>query len=307
MLRKLSIVGLGVPPIAIIAALVYLLFFGESEPTFQDATQQLASDHTVYGLDLEDRPAALVAPFGADPGESLPLVIALHGYGSNVWEHAQYMGLIERINVDRFLLLMPNGTRNDAGNRFWNATELCCDIDESNVGDAAYIQSLLAETQQIVTVGAVYAVGHSNGGFMAYRLACDNLAELAGVVVLAGSTFADQSRCDNAMPVSILHIHGDVDDLVLYEGDEYPGASETIMRWAQRFGCDVDAAERLSNLDLVPDLPAEETAALRYRQGCAGDVVIEHWRIMGGQHEPEFDSAAIGAQVVGWMLMQESQ
>ena len=55
MLRKLGIVGLGVPLVAIIAALIYLFLFGETEPTFEDATQQLAQDHTVYGLDLEGR------------------------------------------------------------------------------------------------------------------------------------------------------------------------------------------------------------------------------------------------------------
>ena len=50
MLRKLGVVGLGVPLVAIIGALVYLFLFGETEPTFEDATQQLAQDHTVYDL-----------------------------------------------------------------------------------------------------------------------------------------------------------------------------------------------------------------------------------------------------------------
>ena len=223
MLRKLGVVGLGVPLVAIIGALVYLFLFGETEPTFEDATQQLAQDHTVYGLDLEGRRAALVAPFGADPTEPLPLIIALHGYGSNVWEHSQYLGLIERINADRFLLLMPSGSRDADGNRFWNATDFCCDFDDSDVDDVEYLGWLLAEASQQVAVGPVYVVGHSNGGFMSFRLACEGLPGLVGIVSLAGTTFADESRCADASRVSILQIHGDADDVILYDGMSIPG------------------------------------------------------------------------------------
>lgn len=302
MLRKLGIVGLGVPLIAIVAALVYLFLFGETEPTFEDATQQLAQDHTVYGLDLEGRPAALVAPFGADPTEPLPLIIALHGYGSNVWKQSQYLGLIQRINVDRFLLLMPNGSRDEEGKRFWNATEFCCDFGDSNVDDVGYLRSLLDEASQSVEIGPIYGVGHSNGGFMSFRLACDGVPGLTGIVSLAGTTFADEQRCAEAGPVSILQIHGDADDVILYEGDEYPGAPETVMRWARRLGCDFNAAETLPDQDLDLGRPEAETKVVRYRRGCTDGVTIEHWRIVGGRHDPEFDPDLIGARIVEWLM-----
>ena len=301
MLRKLGVVGLGVPLVAIIGALVYLFLFGETEPTFEDATQQLAQDHTVYGLDLEGRRAALVAPFGADPTEPLPLIIALHGYGSNVWEHSQYLGLIERINADRFLLLMPSGSRDADGNRFWNATDFCCDFDDSDVDDVEYLGSLLAEASQQVAVGPVYVVGHSNGGFMSFRLACEGLPGLVGIVSLAGTTFADESRCADASRVSILQIHGDADDVILYDGDEYPGAPETVMRWARRSGCDFNSAETLADLDLDAGLAGDDTRVVRYRQGCADGLTVEHWRIVGGGHDPEF-GPEIGERVVRWLL-----
>ncbi len=304
MLRKLGIVGLGVPLIAIVAALVYLFLFGETEPTFEDATQQLAQDYTVYGLDLEGRRAAMVAPFGADPTEPLPLVIALHGYGSNVWEHSQYLGLIGRINVDRFLLLMAQGSRDEDGNRFWNATEYCCDFDASGVDDVEYLRSLLDEASGLVEIGPIYVVGYSNGGFMSYRLACESLPGLMGIVSLAGTTFADESRCEGASPVSILQIHGDADDVILYDGDEYPGAPETVMRWARRLGCDFNAAETLDDLDLDFSLQGDDTTVVRYRQGCADGSTIEHWRIVGGGHDPEFDADVVGERIVRWLLRE---
>ncbi|MCY4618053.1 MAG: hypothetical protein OXD50_05795 [Chloroflexi bacterium] len=302
MLRKLGILGLGVPLIAIIVALGYLFFFGETEPTFEDATQQLASDHTVYGLDLEGRRAALVAPFGSDPSQELPLIIALHGYGSNVWEHSQYMGLIPRVNLDRFLLLMPNGTRDSDGNRFWNATDYCCDFEDSEVDDVQYLRSLIDEASELVRLGSIYAVGQSNGGFMSFRLACESLPGLAGIVSLAGTTFSDESRCADAAPVSMLQIHGDADDVILYDGDEYPRAPETVMRWARRLGCDFNNAETLDDIDLDVAIQGVDTRVVRYRQGCAEGVTIEHWRIVGGEHTPTFDSELIGERVVGWLL-----
>ncbi len=308
MLRKLGILALGIPLIAIIVALIYLFFFGETEPTFEDATQQLASDYTVYGLDLENRRAALVAPLGSDPSDPLPLVIALHGYSSNVWEFSQYLGLIRRINLDRFMLLMPNGTRDEAGNRFWNATDFCCDFVGSDVDDVAYIQALLDEAALQVSIGNIYAVGHSNGGFMSYRLACDGLPGLSGIVTLAGTTVVDESQCENSGPVSVLHIHGDADDVILYGGDdEYPGAAQTIVRSARRLGCDFNAAEVLADLDIDQGLPGEETRAFRYRQGCADGATIEHWQIVGGGHEPAFDRDVVGALIVGWMLERGPQ
>ncbi len=302
MLRKLGILGLGVPLIAIIVALGYLFFFGETEPTFEDATQQLASDHTVYGLDLEGRRAALVAPFGSDPSQELPLIIALHGYGSNVWEHSQYLGLIERINLDRFLLLMPNGTRDSDGNRFWNATDYCCDFEDLEVDDVQYLRSLIDEASELVRVGSILVVGHSNGGFMSFRLACERLPGLVGLVSLAGTTFSDESRCADAAPVSMLQIHGDADDVILYDGEEYPGAPETVMRWARRLGCDFNNAETLDDIDVDVAIRGVDTRIVRYRQGCAEGVTIEHWRIVGGEHTPQFDSDLIGERVVGWLL-----
>ena len=36
----------------------------------------------------------------------------------------------------------------------------------------------------------IYVVGHSNGGFMSYRLACTRADRIAAIVSLAGATFA---------------------------------------------------------------------------------------------------------------------
>ena len=187
MARKLGVVGLAVPLVAIIAALVYLFLFGESEPTFADAAQRLASEHTVYGLSLDEQPAALVAPWGADPSEPLPLVVALHAEGSHVWEHASETGLIGRINEDRFILLLPNATRDADGERRWDA-EHAPDVERTRL--------LVEEAARFVSFDRVYLVGSGSGAGLARRLACVELQDVAAAALIDPEPSGEDSICD---------------------------------------------------------------------------------------------------------------
>ena len=102
MLRKLGIVGLGVPLIAIIAALVYLFLFGTSEPTFDAATRELARDHTVLRI-RDEPPAALIVP--TEPPESVVLVFVLRDEDRHVWAATQALGLLEYVDSHELALI----------------------------------------------------------------------------------------------------------------------------------------------------------------------------------------------------------
>lgn len=95
MLRKLGILGLGVPLIAIIAALMFLLLFGTSEPTFEAATRELARDHTVLRI-RDEPPAALVVP--TEPVPSVFLVFVLPDDERHVWSATQALGLLDYVD-----------------------------------------------------------------------------------------------------------------------------------------------------------------------------------------------------------------
>ncbi len=95
MLRRLGIVGLGIPLVAIIAALVYLFLFGTSEPTFDAATRELANDHTV--LRIRDEPAAaLIVP--NEPVATVVLVFILPDDDRHVWSAARALGLLDYVD-----------------------------------------------------------------------------------------------------------------------------------------------------------------------------------------------------------------
>ena len=177
-------------------------------------------------------------------------MIALHGYTRNSANTNQYFGLSQRTTRDRFALILPNGTRNPEGANFWNATDYCCDFWGSGVDDVAYLNDLVVEAGEHIIAEGVYLVGLSNGAFMSYRMACESMPGLRGIVAVGGSTFHDPERCAGAAPVSVLHIHGTADIVIRYEGGSsntgdthYPGAEEAVRRWAARAGCDLAAAE----------------------------------------------------------------
>lgn len=220
------------------------------------------------------RPAELIRPWEYEAGTPLPLVIVLHGYGGNPTGIDRYFGISRRVHQDHFAVILPGGTLNEDGRRFWDATDYCCDFWGDDPDDVGYLNDLVEEAADYVEPEAVFLVGLSNGGFMSYRMACESMPKLGGIVNLAGASFHDAKRCGRATPVSILHIHGTADATIRYDGGSraggtvrYPGALETVERWASRAGCDIQAGETLDSVDLVANLPGDETAPLRYRNG----------------------------------------
>ena len=98
--------------------------------------------------------------------------------------------------------------------------------------DSAYILSLIDGVKKKLSVdpNRIYLVGHSNGGFMTHKFACDHSDVVAAIADLAGATYDDSSMCKATSKVSVLHLHGPMDDLVLYEGGDiltvkYPSAA----------------------------------------------------------------------------------
>ena len=241
-----------------------------------------------------DRPAQLQLPTNRGD-KAMPLVLSLHGYGADAKGQDQYFALAERVTDYGFALITPQGTTDDRGNRFWNATDGCCNFHNSDVDDHAWLSSLVAEARDLVDVSGVYVVGFSNGGFLAYRLACDGLDGLVAIASLAGSSFGDPERCADASPISVLQVHGDADQSIPYEGTleydgGYPGAEELVNRWAQRAGCDIEAVAVLPSIDLEADIDGDETMVQRTREGCDSGITIELWTIQGADHVPWFQN-----------------
>lgn len=250
------------------------------------------------------RPVKLYVPSGYT-GAPTPLVILLHGYSANGEEEELYLGLRQVAEAKTVLYAHPDGTMNPAGDRFWNATDACCDFYGSNVDDSGYLTSLVKEigTRYAVDPDRVYFIGHSNGGFMSYRMACDHADMVAAIVSLAGAMWEDTSRCKPSAPVSVLEVHGTADNEVLYDGASgvandgglvndgaYPGATTSVADWATFDGCATPPDTSLPPLDIDASIAGAETRVTRYAAGCRSGSEVDLWTIQGEGHIPGFNA-----------------
>ena len=237
-----------------------------------------------------DRPVELKVPRVYD-GRPIPLVLILHGWsydGELAKTHWLLSDLHERAGV---LTVAPDGTQNEVGVRFWHASDTCCDFYRSGVDDVAYLLGLVADIRRAYNVDPrrVYLFGHANGGFMSYRLACERPSDFAAVVSVGGATLSDKSACAPTEPVSVLQIHGTLDNVVLFgggvlptNGQPYPGARATTRYWSEYNGCHSQMRE-LAKIDLYLDVLGAETRMLA-SEGCPSGIDVHLWQVDGGPH-----------------------
>jgi polyhydroxybutyrate depolymerase len=248
----------------------------------------------------DGRPYTAFVPSKYDPKVPTPLVLQLHGY---TWDSKRIDAWLKMsaLGEERtFLVATPDGKVDLVGNRFWEATDTCCNYSGSPVDDSGYLADVIADMKARYNVDPkrVYVVGHSNGGFMAHRLGCDHADVLAAIVSFAGSTYADPSKCKPTAPVAVLQIHGTADEMVKYGGGalfplapSFPGAAQTVAMWAGKNGCGATLEDTGQRLDIAADIAGDETTISRHdcTQGAA-----ELWTIEGAPHEPVLQPSFAG-------------
>jgi polyhydroxybutyrate depolymerase len=262
-----------------------------------------AAVHGRQGLGAYDLqvPASYVA------GAPAPLLLLLHGYSSSGAQQEAYMRFMPLADEFGFLYLHPNGAVDSFNNRFWNATDACCDFNNTGIDHSGILAALIDSTKASFSVDdrRVWFVGHSNGGFMSYRMACEHADTIAAIVSLAGATFKNPADCVPSEPVHVLQIHGTNDGTIQYNGGNiagvpYPGAIETVERWASYDGCALVPDHSAPNIDLDGGIAGNETTVTRYESACASGGSAELWSIQGGSHVPNL-SATFSRQVVEYL------
>jgi polyhydroxybutyrate depolymerase len=258
------------------------------------------------------RPVTIHVPAGYDANRPAPLLIVLHGYSSSGKGHDAYFHLGQAAQQRGFLYAYPDGTVDSSGNHFWNSTDACCDFDPSGVDDAAYLAGVIAEARSSLAVDPrrIYLIGHSNGAFMSYAVACAQADQIAAIVSLAGATFVEPADCVPADPVAVLQIHGTADDTIAFKGGQivlgggrsmapYPGAETSVATWATYDGCTGSSVVD-EHVDVDADLsdhgsPAE--ASVTRWTGCKPGGAVELWTVPNGRHSPNI-SASFPAAVL---------
>ena len=226
-------------------------------------------------IDIGRGPVDVFIPSSYDPEVAAPLLLLLHGYTATGAGQEAYMQFGRVAEAAGMIYLHPDGTSDLLGLQFWNATDACCDLFGSGVDDSGYLLDLIEAVESRLNVDPkrIYITGHSNGGFMSYRMACDHSEKIAAIASLAGATWLDDADCGATEPVHVLQIHGTDDDVILFDGNCdffqcYPGAIDTAKTWAQTDACDRVIDQSSPKLDLDLFLPGAETLVGRVDQGC---------------------------------------
>ena len=93
----------------------------------------------------------------------------------------------------------------------------------TNADDIGFITAMVPAIEHAVPVnpGRVYATGISNGGIMAYTLACHTTIFAA----IGPDSATELGRCPSPAPVSVIGIHGTADQNIPYDGGEGDGTA----------------------------------------------------------------------------------
>ena len=263
------------------------------------------------------RSARVYVPSRYDGQTPLPLVLVLHGYSGDAAQYLDYFRMEPLAEARGFLVCHPEGTVDRDGWKFWNATDACCNFYGSNVDDSAYLRGLIEELarQYAVDRKRIYITGHSNGGYMSHRMACDHADLIAGIASLAGMTFLDPNTRRPSQPVNVLQIHGTADEVVPYAGGVllgglpvvalFPGAVPTVQTWASLNGSQGPQWDPQPSMDLDLAVAGLDTTVLRYTN-CPPGGAVELWTINGGLHGPTLSSGTTNseysARVIDWLL-----
>ncbi len=251
-----------------------------------------------------NRPASVFLPDGWDGCKQWPLIVLLHGYGATGVIQNIYLGIGARVTSHGFVLVLPEGTKSKSGKQFWDATNACCNFEDGPVDDVAYLRGLIetATKQLAIDPARVFLIGHSNGGFMAYRMACEAADLVAGVASLAGAVNAAAVSCKPTRPVNVLQMHGTDDATISYKGTvAYPGAEAAEQRWIGLNGCTA-APVALPAVDF-DGKPAGKETVQRNVSGCAEGTQVGLWTMTGSGHIPAVNAAfkdALLAHVLAW-------
>lgn len=212
-----------------------------AEPPVPGRPGLFARTITVDGM---VRKYLLRIPPGLDPAKPAPLVLALHGAGMNGTMMIHFSGLNAQADRSKFILVYPNGTGLADTLLTWNSGGIGPVREKPD--DVLFLRTLLDEVSGFLKVDQdrIFAVGLSNGGMMAYRLAAEMSDRIAAIAAVGGTLAVENPR--PARPVPVIHFHGTADRIVPYAGPAKKGnflrtsflsVPETIRVWVGLDGC----------------------------------------------------------------------
>lgn len=265
---------------------------------------------TVDGL---QRTYTLNLPPNYYDSSAFSLIIALHGGTGSAERFETSTQLTDKSNEAGFIVVYPDGT---GILKTWNAGGCCGAAVSNNVDDVHFISELIDHlaAKYKINPKKVYATGHSNGGMLCYRLACELSNKIAAIAPVS-STMVVNQPCNPSRQVPILHMHSKLDENVPYTGGYGNGISgvycpplDSVFNvWSQVNHCLNPSQVTFSN----------DKYTLTEWLNCSSNAVIHYYLTNDGGHawpgglpgreQADTPSTAIDANDLLWDFFQQYQ
>jgi polyhydroxybutyrate depolymerase len=185
-----------------------------------------------------DRSYRLYVPAGLSA--SAPLVVMLHGGFGSAQQAERAYGWDQLADSAKFVVAYPDGV-----GRAWNVNGGCCGRPgRENIDDVGFVNAVVDDVAANLNIDARrrYATGISNGGMLAYALACGT----ATFAAIGPDSATQLDKCATPHPTSVMHIHGTADPRIRYDGspgsgvatpDGGPSVPDLNVFWRNVDGC----------------------------------------------------------------------
>jgi polyhydroxybutyrate depolymerase len=264
----------------------------KDEPTSTSMEKGLLKNQAINVAGLE-RNYHLYVP---DNPLNAPIVLLFHGNGGS---HNDMLGLtgikapykiwLEIAQKENLILIVPNGTLGSSNSRGWND----CRADAASnptVDDVFFTNKLLDDViaKYKANSAKVYAVGTSNGGHFAIRLAQEIPHRIAAFAAVVAAN-AKNSQCNNSLEkVSALIMNGTADPILPYRGGQVTSnrgevlpTENAVSYWVQR-----NATSTTPDVTTFPDINTTDGSTVTkhlYKNGGNGTEVA-FYKVQGGGH-----------------------
>ena len=228
-------------------------------------------------------------PRGLKPGA--PLLFMFHGGGGDGGAAREATGGEFELLADRygFVVVYPDGI-----NRSWNGCRKLQNAQRERRGidDLSFVDAMIAQeiARHQIDPKRVFAVGHSNGGALAFRLALERADKFAGIAAISSNLpVADNMECSpKPKPMPVLIMNGTADPVSPYDGGTNGrgtangrtlSTDETVQYFAKINGLDAQPQR-----SVLPHKGSDNTSVERVLWSTPGKPSVVLYTIQGGGH-----------------------
>jgi polyhydroxybutyrate depolymerase len=224
----------------------------------------------------------IYVPASYSDTEPIPIVFNLHGGASTAIGYLNSIGNMRPIaDTANFIIIYPQATTDSSGNPTWHLGGE--NSKSTSVDDVGFVSHIIDEVSSIYSVDLerVYVTGFSNGGYLAYEIACLLSNKIAGIGSVAGHMFIDTyNYCDPSHPTPLINIHGTED---FYDGiaGYYLDQNLSNRYWTEYNNTDPDPV-----ITYIEDTNTQDGSTVELHSWLNGDngISVVHFKVMGGGH-----------------------